>query len=269
MKDFLYLDSDYLASFIAQIDNGLVEETREEQSGSEQHEKGKAEISFNPSVKATMGFKKITEIEGELGAGFKSAPSRRTFETSSKSIYIKRRNDEIFNIFEAYFIENGLYRTKGNIAVGSYFRDICSLSFINFTRIESLFGEDLRDTYSHYSKASTFSFEAFELIRKKLNFLKTTIPHDIFLCGENIFIPIKEEFLRGNKEKIGFSFEKSATVVGRVKKLVDSTSKNQASIIRVLDEIQHITFNMLNELGFIALSPSKELYIIYPIAIFF
>ena len=75
--------------------------------------------------------------------------------------------------------------------------------------------------------------------------------------------------MRGKVHQIGFSFERKATVVGRVKKLINFNPQNQETLIKTLNEIQNITFRLLDKLGFVKIPPTNELFVIYPIAIFF
>jgi len=261
MRNFLYLDVDFLTSFIAQIENGLIEEMHVEEAESEQQEKSKLELSFKPKVKATTLF-----VEGELTGIFKNNPAKMTFGNANKNIYLKRRNDEIFNVFLDYMLCKKAFKDKENIQIGNYLKDEYCLNFVSFTRIESLFHDELIKN-SYYSSEDILSFQTLDSLKKNLEILKTTIPHDTFLSGENIFIPIIEEHLRGNKEQIGFSFENNVTVVGRVKKQIGLTSDDQTNMTKALNEIQNTTFTTLQRLGFLDSAHSKP-YIIFPIAVF-
>ena len=269
MRDFLYLNEDFLKSFVAQTGR-LVEEIRREKSESKKNEKGKAKFSFSSLLGGNAGINKIAKVEAEVGLNIENTPSKFSDENISKSIYIQKRNDEIFNAFEAYINEKKLYQTKDAIKVGGYLKATYDLNFINFTRIDRLFNKELWKTYIAHSDESHFPQDNLNSIRDNLSFLRTVIPHDTFLCGENIVIPIDNElFLRGNVHQIGFSFEKKATVVGRVKKLIDFSPQNQEALIKTLNEIQNITFKLMDKLGFVKISPSNKLFVIYPIAIFF
>jgi len=234
MRNFLYLDTDFLTSFIAQIENGLVDETHTEMSDSNQREKSRFGISL-----------------GLKFALFNKRPSIRTLIKASKTTSTKKRHDDIFNIFDFYMDKKKLYQDKENIELGSYLKAPYNLNFINFTRIETLFNKKLRQTYAHYSNEEDFSFESFYTIRKNLSFLKTTTPYNTFLCGENIFIPIIDEFLRGDETQIGFSFEGSVTVIGQVKKVAGSISENQVDVVKKLNAMQNVSFSVLKKLGFV------------------
>jgi len=270
-----------LTSFTAQINKGLTDETQIEEANSEQKEKGKAGITLTPKFEGDFGVKKFINLHGEVTGEIKTNPFKRISTENFRSIIIKKRNDEIFNDFEKYIIQKRLRKNKDTIQVGKYLYSSYKLNFINFTRIESLFDERLRESYIFHSEKNlntienfrsdknNFTLEKFHSVRNNLSFLRTIIPYDTFLCGDNIFIPVKDEFLRGDKEQIGFSFEETATVVGRVKKLIDLDGNNQPRIIKTLNEINNISFNLLTELGFMTIPDTKKLYIIYPIAIFF
>lgn len=270
MRNFLYLNEDFLTSFVAQTDKGLIDETHNEEFESKQNEKGNTSISFDSSIGGNTGIKKIANVAAELGLKYNNAPSKYSYEKTSKSIYIKKRNDEIFNEFESYIEKEMKYQTKDTIKVGGYLKDTYDLNFINFTRIESLFNEDLWNAYIRLSDEKKFPINSLNSIKNNLSFLRAIIPYDTFLCGENLILPIDNElFLRGNVHQIGFSFEKNATIVGRVKKLIDFNPKNKESLIKTLNEIQNTTFKLMDELGFVKIPEIEKLFIISPIAIFF
>jgi len=276
MRNFLYLNEEFLTSFVAQTTKGRIEETREEEIESEQKEKNSPEVELTGSIKGSTGFSILGSAEAELDLDVKSATSKRSSDNTSKTIYVKRRHDDIFNDFEFYiekkmpYRENMPYQTKGAIEVGGYLKDKYKLNFMNFDRIESLFSEELWDTYISHSDKSKFPFDDLTSIRKNLSLLRATIPHNTFLCGENIVIPIdNESFLRGKVQQIGFSFETEAVVVGRVKKLIDCKPQNQTKLTKTLNEIQCVTFDLMKELGFVEIPEPEGLYVIYPIAIFY
>jgi len=267
MRNFLYLDTDFLTSFVAQIEKGITDETHLEELRFDQQEQSEPEIVISPKLEADIKIL-MAKLRAEVETSVKINPLKETSAKTLRSIEIKKRNDEIFDIFERYIQEKKICRKKSTINIGNYLDDTYTLNFINFTRIEALFEESLRDAYTCYSEADHFSFENFNSIRKNLTTLKTTIPHDTFLCGENIFIPIIDDYLRANKEQIGFSFEQTVKVVGRVKKRVGFSSSSQPNITKTLNEIQHMSFKILQKLGFLKSTSSTKLYIIYPIAIY-
>ncbi|MCL2106733.1 MAG: hypothetical protein FWH26_06730 [Oscillospiraceae bacterium] len=260
MRDFLYLNEAFLTIFADQTGKGLAKS--QEEIESEQNEKGNAGLSLDASAGGNIGSTIAGGVEVKAGTTIENARRKRSHENMSKITYVKQRPDDIFNDFESYIGKE--YQNKKALKVGGYVRAEYDLNFINFDRIESLFSEKLWKEYTFPSNGSSL-----ESIRRNLPFLKVAIPYKTFLCGENIIVPIENElFLRGEAHQIGFSFEKKATVVGRVKKLIDFKPQNQTKLTETLNEIQNMTFNLMNELGFVEISKNKKLFIVYPIAIF-
>jgi len=260
MRDFLYLNQDFLTTFADQTGKGLAQSREETES--EQDERGNAGLSLDTSVGGKIGSQIVASAEAKAGARIENARRKRSHENMSKITYVKQRPDDIFNDFESYIGKE--FQTKGAIEVGGYINRKYKLNFINFARIESLFNEELWKDYKFPSNDSNL-----ESIRNSLPFLKVAIPYNTFLCGENIIVPIENElFLRGKAHQIGFSFETEATVVGRVKKKIDFKPQDQTKLTETLNEIQNMAFDLMHDLGFVEIPEEKELYIIYPIAIF-
>ena len=195
--------------------------------------------------------------------------------------FIKKRHDDTFIHFEKYLDEHSLAVKKENLTARSYISDDVFLNYVCFSRIEDLFSEDFRkifDSKMNNNDPVMFSFERFENIRKNINLLRTAIPHDAFLCGNSMFIPINEDFLRVDKKKLGFQFERQVNIIGHITKKIDHSEPNPL-IIKTLDKIQKFAFSMLGEYGFISSVKEGEhnkeegldttgLYIVSPIVVY-
>jgi len=230
MKNFLYYDRDFLNLFIAQKDDGFTEITE-------------AEASYLNAL----------DIEQER----------------IKDIITKKQSNNIFNHFEKYIKDDktddsSKARKKDEIIIGCYLNDNVLMSFFCFSHIENLLSNEYRRTY----KSETLNNKTFKnlgKIQKNFDFLKAAIPYDVFLCGENLFIPLNEKYLRVDKNKIWFSFEREIKIVGRVNKLAHENNVENSQIIQTLNEMQNIAFSMLLDLGFIK---SKNPFIVTPIAVY-
>ena len=265
MRDFFYLNKDFLTSFAAQTGKGL--ESSREETKFNREEKGNPKFSIKPTI--DVGTKKAIHANAKLEASLESASLTCTEENTSKTIYTKKIHDELFNEFKS----SVKFRKKNDIEEGVYLEDRYELNFINFARITSLFDDKLWERYielSGESGESKFPRENLKGIRNNLSFLREIIPYDTFLCGEDIFVPIDDsDLLRGKLNQIGFSFGKEVTVVGRVKKLMDFNPQNPEKLVNTLNEIQVVAFRLMHDLGFIKIPKIEKVYIINPIAIFF
>jgi len=260
MRNFIYLNEDFLTTFAEQTGKGLPKSREEIET--HKNESGTLEISATPSFKA--GVTKVAEVAVKSDIKYSTPKSSR--ETTSKNFYEANYNG-IFNDFESY-IENE-FQEKDTIEIGGYIKGKYKLYFMNFDRIESLFDEGLCEADNSHSDEGKFSRENLKAIKDNLPMLRTRFVHGTYLFGENIVVPIdNEDFLRGKTHQMGFSFGKEATVVGRVKKLLDFDSKNQELLVDKLNEYQDETFLLMEEWGFIKIPESKKLFVIEPIAIF-
>jgi hypothetical protein len=139
-----------------------------------------------------------------------------------------------------------------DLIADSYLSDNVSLSFFCFSRIESLLSKEYRWVYESRDKDRlkieneeaeyVNPFEVLGQMRESFDFLKTAIPYDVFLYGEDLFIPINENHLRGDKNKIGFSFERKMNIVGRVNKRIQEKYEEKHLIIQTLNKMQNVVF---------------------------
>ena len=117
MKDFLYLDTDYLDSYLSQINNGLIERTTdsvtdqtESQNSTKSSEKG---IETEVTIEASGGLPGIASIKGNgKTKGSWKAPSHLSLfaETEiGQSIIAKTVHDDAFNALLKYIKSDSTY----------------------------------------------------------------------------------------------------------------------------------------------------------------
>lgn len=114
MKDFLYLDTDYLDSYLSQINNGLIEkmtnsvtdqnETTNETKGSEKM------VEIEGSAEGKLGLPPLVKTKGagKVKGSYKFPVSTTSFAETEigQSIIAKTVHDDAFNDLLAYISEN-------------------------------------------------------------------------------------------------------------------------------------------------------------------
>jgi hypothetical protein len=273
MKNFFYFDTDFLHSFIAQEDDGFATVVKAEKLYS--HMLGTANEEVVETSRIDGGLNAVVATtKGELTEQIKHPTVNTSITQNAKELITKRQSDDIFNRFEDK-IKDDVKRIEiadkatgeTNIEyddIGKYISGHIPMSFFCFSRIESLFSAEYKKIYELGTKNKE-TFEIFEEIREHLSFLKAAIPYDVFLCSGNLFIPLKEEYLRGDKLKIGFSFERKINVVGRVNKQIQETYDEKPRVIKTLNEMQNVAFSMLYKYGFVK---TEQPFIVNPIAVY-
>lgn len=289
MKNFIYLNMDFLESFMAQNNDGFPEQEELEENHSHT-ETEEDEVA-----------KKITKLIGEIGTGngnqdSVSIPSNilntllssvlnvklngeKTVEikepTYSKedveafrNVVIKKHKDDMYNEFYRYIKEEKLLVQESKLEIGKYISIMNDFFYFDFSRILNLYKEEYRQLYANNSSIDfDFSFENFETTRNKVSFLKEILPFDAFLHRENLLVLIDKKWLRVKRKHIGYKFQGEIHVVGRIDKFVGiHNDKSELGVIDTLNKIQEVSLSMLYELGLLV---SKEVYLITPITIYY
>ncbi|HFK1720375.1 MULTISPECIES: DUF6414 family protein [Bacillus cereus group] len=159
MKELIYLDKNFLHSFIAQTNDGLITsknsefqeqrtETHQESKGAQargyfevQGDTGKFDIPFvikSPSAKATL----------RLAPGENHSESFTIADLEAgKEIISTQLHDNALNDFEKHFEEKGLIKVIENsfstptLPPGTYIKTTSSFTAMNFEVIEKIVGE--------------------------------------------------------------------------------------------------------------------------------
>lgn len=263
-KDFIYLNTNFLESFIAQKYKGFPKEMQA--------------IRILESSDEKIGEKSNSEdsINGKIGTGLFGAEGNATTITegmqfnqnnteTAQNVVVKVQKDNMYNSFFTYLQHNDLLTDTTNPDIEMYIRLHDTFYYVDFDRIQKLCDENYRCTYQSYDNNSTeFSFERFDEIRNKITLLKELIPFDALLCNNDYIVLLDQIWLRNKKEHLGYLLGGKINIVGKVSKALQ-TDNEMPDVIRILNMIQQCTLSMLHDLGFCV---SDKVYIISPIAIY-
>ena len=263
-KDFVYLNINFLESYIAQKYKGFPEEVQASRALEDSEEK----------IGAREG--KETDINGKVGAGIGAVEANSKMlsegkqfnhnntETFQNVIKIVQK-DNMFNCFLNYMRQKALLAEVPNLDVGKYVDLYDNFYYIDFDRIQKLCDVKYRKIYQGYDKDSAmFSTENFEETRNKVALLNELIPFDALLFNKDYMILLDKMWFKNEKEYLGYLLDGRINVVGKICKVVQVGDEKPA-VIQMLNKIQEFTLSMLRDLGF---SPSDKLYLVYPIAIY-
>ena len=287
MKEFFYLDTGLLQSYISQIFKGLLINITETQKNSSlKSYEGKKE-SHESSIDGDIGFlaklnMKITEgslntaLKGSIKQAISDPVQNSGISNEFQSVFQKAMKDDLFNEFESYlkneslicynvndFIKNAV--NKPNL----YFRMKATFNYVNIDRLNDMFQDEYSSIYRAQHKDKSYpDSDYFSSVRESIKLLKIMLPYSTFLCHNEYIVLINEDYLRVDKNAAGFKFNPNATILGRIRKTtLESPSANQQpKVIDALNKIQSSTFNILYKQGFISTQPK---YIIDPIAVYY
>lgn len=289
MKNFMYLNMDFLESFMAQNNDGFPEKEEMEENHShaetEEDEAAKVVTKLVGEIGTDMGeqdnilipgniLKTLlssvlnVKLHGEKSVEIKEPIYRDEEIEAFRNIVIKRHGDDMYNKFDKYIKEEKLLAEKSKPEIGKYISLADDFFYFDFTRILNLYNEKYRQLYADNNSVEfDFSLKNFEETRNKISFLKEILPFDAFLHRENLLVLIDKKWLRVKRKHIGYKFQGEIHVVGRIDKFVGTQNdKSGLGVIDTLNKIQEVSLSMLYELGLLV---SKEVYLITPIAIYY
>lgn len=289
MKNFMYLNMDFLESFMAQNNDGFPEQEELEENRShietEEDEVAKVvtkligeigtgtgnqdNITIPSNILKTLLSSVINvKLNGEKSVEIKEPVYSKEDIEAFRNVVIKKHKDDMFNKFYRYIGDEKLLVEESKLEIGKYISIMNDFFYFDFSRILNLYKEEYRQLYANNCSADfDFSFENFEKTRDKISFLKEMLPFDAFLHRENLLVLIDKKWLRIKKKHIGYKFQGKIHVIGRIDKFVEGQNdKSGLGVIDTLNKIQEVSLSMLYELGLLV---SKEVYLITPIAIYY
>lgn len=298
MKRFIYLDTNELNSYIAQIYNGLT--TSKEEQKEENKKKGsEVNTEFGIKTNASGGLKGFLSFQGDIDTGVNATLNDLKTHTI-KDIETKVIHDEAFDKFMNYIIKNNLIVNE-NYKVGDFINhkstfEVFDLNFFSDWFVKGGFIDFLKsnnekeireaaqkemdglsNTQAKNIKKSPQAVETlikeqikefskqYDSIEEIINALKSLLPYEKIIMSDDFFIATSDEFFRDKPEMIGFKYGGEITFVGYITNKVAYDNDNQVPNDIPLSSIKNIANNaILNVLG-----KGKDIYIVHPIAIYY
>ncbi|MEL7659568.1 DUF6414 family protein [Acetobacterium wieringae] len=279
MKDFLYLDTDYLDSYLSQINNGLIEKTTDSVTDQNElkNEKNGTEKEMKTEVDAEtkIGFPGFASVKGtgKIMAELKMPKSSLSFTETEigQSIITRSVHDNALNDFFIYIDENKLYHQEPKLS--SFYYNSIDFKLIDFEYIYQIFNNDLMKklvpAFSH--KAKPENGQPLNLM-DSLKLCIEVFPFSSFLYGKNFIVPLKPDFLRGKSNELIFKYSGKISVLGKTTRKVGLLSEMNAQL-NIEPNPFETTYQGIDDI-FVQMLKSMDStvddkpYIISPIAIF-
>jgi mRNA-degrading endonuclease YafQ of YafQ-DinJ toxin-antitoxin module len=297
IKDFIYLDTSFLHSFVAQVHSGLPTTTSTEFQESE------TKTSTEGAVKRNFG-----EVGGQAGTNEgilgllptvnisgKLTSQRETSDTISltqldagKEIISKQLHDNVLHDFIHYLNEYQMLvdqNKEDHPEVGRYIQFRSCFKVIDFnmlmtmtdrdfiTYIMSMDSSKLKGAEKQQHQFMIKSVESgIELFNKAITYVTSLLPTSTYIKMDNLILPLKSEFIRINTKELAFKYgmESSSqiTVLGKITRRYESfwefTSSNP-TMGPLIGGVSEALENVLDTLDFLSYGD----YIATPIAIYF
>lgn len=269
IKDYLYLNMDFLETFIAQIDGGYnalqISDDSRGGMGVQGSRSKTVETGIDGKPNGILGH--LVKLNGYAKVSTQSAPTYNIDTQLSRNVIYMKQRENILDRFIEYLdfgetvdkvVEDNLGKC---IVLEAYF------DYVNISRLEILSSMDMYDFYREQNDENSFPLDNMYKIKAKLPLLRKLFPFDTFLYANGIIVLINDDYLRDNKEQAGYKFNSKVKVIGTVNKLASESRKYSVPVSVAMDKIQIATLSLLRELGFIH-ENDKEIYFVTPIAIY-
>nr|WP_302599864.1 hypothetical protein [uncultured Cellulosilyticum sp.] len=289
MRNFIYLDTDFLASFMAQENDGLETIRNIESDTYDKSLIGTPTTTKKVSMSTEAN---VAIAKGNL-ASEKTIESELNINESSelyKEMVSRVLHDNVFNYFENYINNDfdhcvdkpmkdsiGKYiNHRGGFETFdiTFLEKICDQKFLKELFILAEGVSDMQNVNSQVNlkninqyKLPNDIYNTSVLCTKLVNIFKTIFPTDTVLIMDNMMVIINDKYLREDIKSINFKYSGQMSVVGIINRVYDEANKKSTSpFMEVLNSVSECGIELINAFYN---RTSKELYIVTPIAIYF
>lgn len=297
MKRFIYLDTDELNSYIAQIYNGLAVEKEEIKESKKNIKKEKGSLL---STKLNIGskIKGLLNFQGEVGTNITDRKVEED-DDAIKDIQKKIIHDESFDNFLNYLKSKNLVK-NANYEVGDFIMCNSRFKIFDLNYFLQLFEENglieflnknnkLEATQiieneksklnreqrrENSDKIKELEQQAYEIVKKQeeeydnikniVTFIKSILPYEKIILIDQFFLATDDKYFRDKPELLGFKYGGKVSFVGYITNIVDNEEKMESDGIDALIELKNLVNSTM-----LKLLSNKEIYIIHPIAIYY
>lgn len=305
LKELIYLDNEFINSFISQMYNGLPLNLQNSKKDTDQEE-AKEQSSEKASTNHTgnLGFYK-GKYDFETG----ESDQHMVMQSSeTQEIISKKMHDNALNDFEKYLASsNKLIENVENIKKNNFIKIKIPFRIINLDLLKNVFGQKVYDSVLFFSNKDSYeninSIKHDSTLNKtvrnaKIKELESTIkqnedelklnyqivqhmfdgtlpllPTSLYLKSENVIIPLNEKFLREEPSYLDFKYNSDnptyITLVGKVtnktKKILDERVFKEEGMAEYLRQFNSVFEEFFKLVDLI----ENNSYIISPIALYF
>lgn len=296
MKRFIYLDTDELNSYIAQIYKGLSiekEEVKEKKNNKEKEIDGEINTKLNIGAK----IKALFNFNGEVSTNILEKNVKGESDVI-KDIQKKIIHDEAFDNFLGYLEDKEMIKTD-NYNVGDFIKRNFDFKIFDLNYFLNLFNENgFIDFLNKSNKKETDSIleneknklnreqrrekhyeiqkiekqaysdlkkqeNEYDNIKNVINAIKSIMPYEKIILVDQFFLATDDKYFRDNPEMLGFKYGGKISFVGYITNIVGQEEK-------AMDGIDSLTgFKKIVNSTILNLISNKEILVVHPIAIYY
>jgi hypothetical protein len=277
VKDFIYLDTDYLQSYVAQIDGGLLSKRGFEKEDEKSEE---TEQNLSRSKDGTP----VSWDFGALKGGFSKSSQgeyenfKKTASEVGRQLLDYEMHDNIYNMFfghadvvEVPFVGKYISITDEYVFFDlSFSENLYSGTIRNNKVFRMSVGASLTRGLEDDDKQETDIDQWIDNNKDIIEIMIKFLPSDTFILIRNCIVPIKTKCLRESLREIKFKYSGKLTLVGKVTSLFSGTDhlkqqKFWSGMVGEINDLDRLVFSILNQY----VSPDNSIkYIVSPIALY-
>ena len=291
MRRFIYLDTDTLNSYLAQMFDGLIKsqdtETQKSKSIGKQNK-------FSGGLAGQIAFKLFGKgIDATAQATYERLKSVAN-EDMVKDVQTKIMHDNAFDQFVEHLQDNELL---GGAEIGNFIFMEDDFYIFDIAFYQKLFDkngfvealEDIQKTTAKkeaeqklqefpreqqrnknmqkrineiVNEATAQNHEEFESVKKLIDMLATIIPYPQILCISNYIVVLNEKYLRDDLSTAAFKYGGRINVVGYITNKITTQGNAPISAFAGIG-------NSINALMKIFFENADEMFIVHPVAIYY
>lgn len=291
MRKFIYLDTDTLNSYLAQIFNGLPQNQELETSKEKKREK---QNRFSRNLGGQIAFKLLGKgVDATAEATYEHLKTVADDEMV-KDVQTKIMHDNAFNEFATYIQDQALLSGNG---IGDFVSIEDKFYIFDIAFYQNLFRENgfvslLKEIQKNNIKKeaeqkvqelnrdqqrnknlqkqvkeivdtqTAKNQEEFSVTEKLIDMIASIIPYPQIICISNYLVVLNEKYLRDDLSTAAFKYGGKIKVVGYItNKVMDENSTPISAFAGIGDSI--------NAIMKIFFEKADEMYIVHPIAIYY
>lgn len=248
MKHFVYLDIDIINSYLAQLNDGLINSVGKENVA--EVTEGK-QLEDNPITdESTIGINipGIFNYKHNINSEYITEVNTITQTNAGREIISKIIHDNSYDELFDYLSESvGIkqYNNSESINTGTYIELSGNLRMVDLSALLSLFDEDFRNVYStmingEFSKSlENFNREErrsnetkknqnqnknkvksdvkmFKNVTDVISYIAKLLPSDKYIIYEDILIPLDEKHLREDYNSLRYKYSNDSIIFGQI-----------------------------------------------------
>lgn len=288
MKNFIYLDTDYLTSALSQIYNGKVETVTDQTLNSNTETTANESMSLQNDVSLKVGIPPIFSFG--LNNSSKTADPEMTLstvETATQAV-TKSFNDNMFDILEKNINASDdisslhigdFVKTRGTYELIDleYTASLFSKDFLKLVVSKELIKNNIMSEYDLFNREQKRSINVDKLVdkeykkqmdshtntRERIEALKIVLPEKCIFYTNGILMLINTRFLREDTASISFKYTGEINVLAQVTRVYLPEAQVEHKIKNFADMTMPIILKIFE------LNPRDIKYIATPIGIYF